>query len=718
VIARWVLAFVCSATLLGLPSAAQVQTPDPVVLLTQAKQFFDALDYEHAVSALDQAIVVLEGKPPQDPARRTLPGAYEMRARSQFGLGKEPEARADFVALLKADPVYTLTGNVSPRVVAIFDEVMKATVTQMRLTVTPATAEVRVDNVIVAANTTMPISVGDHTIAVKQVGYRAITQAANVPPGQMMELTIALERVSSVLAVVTAPAGVQVIIDGVAHGKTDVGPPPPDYAEKAAKVGVPASELSQVMMVAEMQPGAHVVEFKAECYVSTQRRLTVDKPDDYTLDPVKLEKAIASVNIKPNVPGASVLVDGQPKGVAPMVLSDVCEGDHLIELRSQTGRFFRRMRARTGDKVDMDATLKPAFALVSTSGQATGLNTDLRVTIERALEASQSMTIYAPPADQLDKILKAEQLTPTWLAFDASKRPIAQSADLGASTRRDLTAKIARAFEAQGVASVTVPSNLDRSRLVVSLLAAGSAEPDVLEVTIDRPDTFAAAITQLDRAPSFLRPSLGLTAIDVKDVPGPVVITVDVNGPAAKAGITPGDVILKANAQPIADTSGLNTIVASKKADEDLTLELKDRAGAAKRADVKVAMAPRLVGLYDQTLLVNRTLLDLRSRLQTQGSPLDESVLRLNLAAALARIENWSEARTELQRVKLPDGPGVSNGTVQYLLALCADKLGNRADAETGYRAAAASDAQITEDGPSVKDLAEARLAEMQRRAR
>jgi len=96
-----------------------VQTPDPAVLLSQAKQFFDALDYEHAVTALDQAIVVLEGRPLQDPVRRGLPGAYEMRARSRFGLGSEADARADFVALLKADPVYTLTGQVSPRVVAI-----------------------------------------------------------------------------------------------------------------------------------------------------------------------------------------------------------------------------------------------------------------------------------------------------------------------------------------------------------------------------------------------------------------------------------------------------------------------------------------------------------------------------------------------------------------------------------------------------------------------
>src|SRR5262249_19608411 len=249
----------------------------------------------------------------------------------------------------------------------------------------------------------------------------------------------------------------------------------PDYAERAARAGVPASELSQVMLVAEMQPGAHVVEFKADCHVGTQRRLTVDKPDDYTFDPVKLERAIASVAIKTSQPGAAVYVDGKQRGMAPITTPDVCEGEHLVEVRSGSGRLFRRMTARAGDKVEMDAVLKPAFALVSSSGQATGLNTDLRLTIERAFESLQTVTLFAPPADQLDQLLKAQQLTPAWLAFDASKRPLAQAADLGAATRRDLTAKIAKAFDAQGVASVTVPSALDPSRIVVSLLAAGSA---------------------------------------------------------------------------------------------------------------------------------------------------------------------------------------------------------------------------------------------------
>jgi hypothetical protein len=162
----------------------------------------------------------------------------------------------------------------------------------------------------------------------------------------------------------------------------------------------------------------------------------------------------------------------------------------------------------------------------------------------------------------------------------------------------------------------------------------------------------------------------------------------------------------------------LNTLLGGRKANDELTLELKDRAGTAKRADLKVVMTPRLIGMADQTLLFNRILLDLRARLLTQGDPLEDSVIRLNLAAALARVENWSDARLELQRVKLPDGPGVANGTAQYLLGLCADKLGNRSEAETAWRAAAASDSLLTEDGPSVKELAEAKLAELQRRGR
>ena len=114
----------------------------------------------------------------------------------------------------------------------------------------------------------------------------------------------------------------------------------------------------------------------------------------------------------------------------------------------------------------------------------------------------------------------------------------------------------------------------------------------MIEIDLDSPDAAALAVGRLDRGLSFFKPSLGLTVVDVADLEGPVVVAVDPNGPAAKAGVQPGDVVLRANSQPVPDAAALTTLLAGRKADEDMTLDMKDKAGAAKKADVKVFMTP------------------------------------------------------------------------------------------------------------------------------
>ena len=116
------------------------------VLIDQARASFDQLDYENTVKALDSAIGAIEARPTPE-AKRLLPAAYEMRARSLFGLNKMPEARADFVSLLKTEPGYQLTGQLSPRILTLYDEVAKLTVTDLRIGVVPPDAEVMLDGV-------------------------------------------------------------------------------------------------------------------------------------------------------------------------------------------------------------------------------------------------------------------------------------------------------------------------------------------------------------------------------------------------------------------------------------------------------------------------------------------------------------------------------------------------------------------------------------------
>src|SRR5262249_20565185 len=157
-------------------------------------------------------------------------------------------------------------------------------------------------------------------------------------------------------------------------------------------------------------------------------------------------------------------------------------------------------------------------------------------------------------------------------------------------------------------------------------------------------------------SPALFRPSAGIVAVDVADVAGAVVLSGDAKANAA--GVRPGDIISKVNGQAIADATAFTGYLAGRKDGDELALELKDKIGALKRITLKAFMTPKLIGISDQMLLANRMLLALRTRLAGTNNPTEEAVLRLNLAAALAHVEAWGDARTELQRVKLPDGPG------------------------------------------------------------
>jgi hypothetical protein len=710
--------FVCGAVLLAgvlsRPAPAVAQNNDLAdiqVQMAEARRHFDALEYEQTVPALDRAIAILTTRRTAD-TQRILSDAYEMRARARYGLGDQNGAKDDFVALLKADPAHTLSGQISPRVVAMFEEAQKATVTTLNLTVVPTTAEVQLDGLVVKAAGTFPVVVGEHTITAKQLGYKPGSATFTAAAGAGSQATLELARASAVLAVVTSPPDVEVFIDGVSKGKTAAGPAPADYAEAAQRAGVSLAALSAPLVTSDLGVGQHRVEFKRACYVQAERRVDVSDLKDFVLDPIKLTSAIATVVANSPQPGSTVFVDGQDKGPAPFS-AELCEGEHMVELRSQTGRYSRKVDVRPGQRVEVTGALRPAFALVSASTQGP-LNVDLRAAVERALEPVRSVYVFAPPADRVSDTLKASQLPPDWLSFDINKRPLGVSGDITVPMRRDLSAKIAKTFDAQGIASVTIPSAANRNRVVITLLGAGSPEPDVVEFSLDRPETIADAVTTLDRPITFLRPSIGLTMIDVADVAGAVVIGVDSNG--AAAGIQNGDVIVKVNDQAVANSAAVLTALGTRKANEPLSLELKDKAGATKKADVKVLMTPRVIGMSDQMLLANRLVADFRTRLLAPANAGEEPIIRLNLAAALARLQAWNDARTELQKVKLPDGPGVGNGTVQYLLGLAADNLGNRAEAETAYKAAAQSESWITEDGPPVKEMAEGKLAELQRR--
>lgn len=711
------LAVAASLLLAAGAVVASAQAPTLEAQLADARRLYDALNYEAAAEALDRLIPAVEPQAGQDAAAaRVLASAYELRARSRYSLGKVEDAKTDFRALLRLAPGYTLTGQVSPRVTALLEDIRKAVVGRIVLNLEPADAEVELDGrPFQAAAGPIALAVGPHTVTGKRAGFRTSTQPFTVEANATREVVVALERVSASLYVVTIPAGVDVKVNGTPRGKTETGPLSPQFNDWPAKLNLPADVFSRPLVIDDLTPGAHTLSFQKDCHTGTERRIEIDRPADFRIDPIRLDKAIGSVYVDASANGAVAYLDGEGRGTPPLSLDEVCEGNHVVEVRSPWGRYVERFTIRPGDKVTVQARLRPSVAVIGVSGLPEGYRgADLRLSAERALGGSRTVGLFAPPAERVQQVLETERLSAGWLAFDRWRRPIGGAAAITGEARLDLSDRIARALDAQGVAELTARPGGDRNQFLLTILAAGSAEPDVVEFTLENPASITAAVRQLDALPSFYRPSVGMTVVDVLDAGGAVIVSVDDKGAAARAGLTPGDVVVRAGGQAVADASAFAALLSQKKANEVLAVEARDRTGASKRAELAVTQAPRLVAMTDQSWLFNALVMSLRATLLSSST--DDQIVRLNLAVALMRTGNWAEAKAELSKIQLVAGPGVSNGTVRYLQGLCFEALGQPSEAERAWQAAATdSQSQLTDDGPLVKELAERKLAGLRR---
>ena len=720
----------CLALLAPWPLFAQQATAPPPAApeapgegaLREARQLFDSGEYERAVALLDQAVVQLAPVSKIDPrAKDSLLTAYELRGRAQYSLNKVADARANFEALLRRSPTYALSDQVSPRVLSVYDDVRKAVTGQVVVVPSVDDAEIAIDGEpLLARSELVTLAEGAHIMTATRPGYAPLTAPFTVTPGPTQSLPVTLERISALLSVATLPAGVEVLLNGVSRGVTEPG----GGAEAAASIAAGAAERaprgsSKPFVLSDLPIGTHMLEFRRDCYVPSQRRVTIERLADFRQPMVELKAAVGTVDVAVKGSAATVFLDEAPRGSAPIVLDQVCEGTHMVEVRSPYGRFARRITVKTGDRVLLEGAVKPAFGIVSVTGQAENIRggADPRVTVEQALADDGTVTLFAPPAAKTEQVSRMQQLSPGWLAFDQSGRPVGPTAGtIAPAARIDISTQLARSLEVQGVAGLALTSP-DGDEMLLSLLASGSAEPDVLSIKLSDAESMAGARRALSTVFPLYRHSIGVLAIDVLDVPGATIAHVEAGSAAATAGLLPGVIIASANAQPVRSVTDLERALASVREDRKLVLEVRGMLDGLRKVELTAALVPRALVVSDQTLLANKAVLDMRQLLTSAMNTADEPVVRLNLAIALMHVKSWAAARTELERVTLPTAPGISSGTVQYLLGLCYEALGVSADAARVWKTAAADPAGLlTEDGPPIAEMAASRLAALERR--
>jgi tetratricopeptide (TPR) repeat protein len=666
-------------------------TGAPELLFDQGKRLFDEFKYDQAIPLFDAVVTALTATtPPEKPD--LLVQAYELRGRARFASADALGTERDFAALLALRPDYRLASTVSPRVVAVFDSVRKVTIGQVALSLTPP-GEVIIAGRTIAATAepqTIDLPVGEHPVTASRPGYTAVDQRVTVVAGTLTPLALALERVSSTLTIETIPADVDVVLAGQPRGRTTAGP----------------GEASAPLVIGDLPTGRHVLMLRRDCYQPIERTITIDAPGDFRTEPIRLTRAVAHVTIRGvEASGVRLFVDGVERGPVPVDAVELCEGTHTLDVRGPSGRFVDRRDWKTGASVTLTATLRRAFPIVTARGGGAVSAEQLRTNLERALAPSTRVLLYTPADAELGTAMAGEALPADWLLVDASGALARVPKDI----TRDLGQRLIAKLQGQGLAAVS--GGADPYLMHLVLLAPGSGEPDVLTINLADAASVRRAIAALDgELPSLVRASLETSVVDVAGVAGAVVVRP--GGVGARAGLLVGDVIVSAGGAPVTSVADLQTrISAVRPPQTTLPLEVLGLNGAQRGVTASIALVPDTIPQRDGTLLYNRALIDLQDALRGTAAGPAAAAQRYNLGVIHMRLGNFDEAIAAFGQAALPEGPGVSAGTVAYLTGLCYEQTGRPLDAQTAFgKAAAAAQARLWHDGPLVAPLARQKL--------
>jgi hypothetical protein len=541
------------------------------------------------------------------------------------------------------------------------------------------------------------LTAGVYRLTVRKRGYETRVEELDFPPGSSHRLTVELRRTSAVLSIRTIPSGVSVRVDGQLRGTT----------EAAADGG----ERSQPLLIEGLIPraGPYQLRMEKDCFVAASTDLIVPPletwkgvapPDfpgwdpDRAYDDVSLRPAFGTVEVIADQPGAVVAIDGVRRGTAGVPVTDVCHGEHAIDVRAPTGQFAQRVTVEFGKQVRLQATLLPTYGVVNIASRpgASGAQVD-RAAVIQALRSANSRLVPA-------------ELT------DADAASLASAA--GEDVRR-ATDRLIQQLGTQGIATLTrVAADAEGQDVELRLFARNSSRPDVVRFSLQNSASVQRAVARLTAQVPVVKASIGVEAVDVMRIDGAVVASVDPKGPSA-GGIVPGDVIVSVGVNSIANVADL-TAALVKASEPRVNVRLRDKTAPV---PVVIEQRPDLVSVREDRLF-NVMITELNARLARQpgrGSPASpgerasiEGML-LNLGAALFAVGNYSAAQEAFAEVQLDNRRGISKGTVDYWRALCYKQLGRVVEARSLFEEASkAPDARLTDNGPAISYLARAEL--------
>ncbi len=637
--------------------------------------------------------------------------ALELRASAYFTAGQTQGAADDFRQLLLDNPRYSMnTETLSPRIVDFFEDQKKQLVGYIAVTTEPAGARVDVNGEFIGITNFFPVEIhtGLARVSVALEGHDSyMNEELRITPGEITTLDLVLNRTSALLPIITAPSGVEVLVDGEVVGVT-TGTLPPDL-HSFTPANMDPNRLSFPLELNALSLGPHQIELRLDCYRPVRYPFVADFPRDYTAQIIKLEESVGQlvVNSEPN--DASVYLDGEFQGMTPLEMKRVCSGTHRLEVRHPAGKYVKDFKIGPDQSLELDGLIRPTLAVL-------GLSSDEGVTEGQLEEVSQRLTtelhngvdgmnLVFVSDSTLEKHIGKEELS-------AFVRLLISNGDMGGRVR-ELSQKLGDVLNVEALLVSYIP----RQRLIkdvdIYFLAVGSTSPDSYRINSLDPKAFEAFVRGLSFSAPLYGNWAGFVSVDTRTNPGPVVLLVEEDGPAALAGIELGDVIVSAGGKP--SMGVLDLLKSIRLLTPGSVLELNILRGNSSM-DVTLDIGTTLLEIpYDVPAFpCNKAIVDLRHLIVLE--PDNEHIARLNAGLCHMQLGDYETALKEyLPKVSLTSERGISSGTIFYYTGLAYLMIGEEDEAVYNFKQALNFPAATirSNDGPRIAPLAKRRLSEL-----
>lgn len=594
--------------------------------------------------------------------------ALEYRARAHVTRESPEQASDDLRLLILADPTWRLDASgLSPRVLDLFEEQRSELLAYLTVLTEPAGVTVFVEDQPVGATplTGRPVFAGLLTIRLERPGFTVYTEPRReVLAGEMIAIEHEMERSRPVLSVITSPAGVTVRVGGRVAGVTGGSLPedlrplvPPRFAR---------DEFSAPLQLGNLETGANEITLEAPCRTPSRFTFHADEARDYLPRFVRLRPSTGGLRIESEPSGATVVLDGEERGVTPLSFSAMCSGEHEVEIRHPAGRCARSVTVSRGSRTAVSCEVLPVLSMTPGGPESSAVDGAVR----RVLGARDD-----------------------YFVVDGGDAP-------GVQARVRVRLPEPGAGPAQ-----------------VEFLAAGSGTPDVAPFDRFAPESAGSAAERLLAPPTRRRSWTGMTAVALTNSGaengsrGLRVTSVHPAGPAVLAGVEPGDELREVEGRLLSDELGLAELIAGESPDTTIDLVVR-REGNERQLRLVLSETPVLPSLSAGKC--NRRLVELEADFARGRS---DATRQLEAGICWILLGDPERALVRyLAGVRAGEGAGIGEGTVLYYRALALDALGERARAAQAFEAAAAVPGAtlVTHDGPLLAPLASRRLGTAQ----